>query len=348
MIAPSYQEIVRDEALIVSVVSEDFPLRPSGSRWKAAPGSGTDTLNVFRGRDGVMRYKRYGTDQGGTVFEFLKDYRGIHDRAEALRVLGYGDGSTAPRRLRLPPRRPPRPAGPPAWQVNADAYLARYTSHPKRYALWQAYRPFWPSTIDKWRLGVGVLPMGSGECRHERLILPVMLGGVLKGFRGRVIDCSCTKWLGTKGSEAVLFGSDQLRLGLEVIVTEAPISVILAAQEQPGVNVVAGTAGAGTWLDAWTAFLVSSRVPQVVVWFDNDLAGGPNPDTYEMESKAWREKWTAKHPGRPVPDVPKPAGPRVMQKLAKAGLDAITYTWPPLTPLHADFDQLVMARMGLA
>jgi hypothetical protein len=357
MSEPTFDEIVRDEALIVSVVGEDFPLVPAGQRWVCRRGGPSDTLNVFRGRDGVMRYKRFGTDQGGTVFAYLRDYRGCHDRAEAMRVLGYGADAPAPRRRPLL-RAAPRPAPPPAeWKDRAEEYLARYEEHPDRYRLWGQYRPFRRETVMAWRLGVGPLPqhrnaagalVNPGGCGHPRLILPVILQGRITGFRGRTIPgvCDCAKWVGVKDGEARLFGADRLRLGLETIVTEAPVSVILAAQERDDVNVVAGTAGAGTWQEAWTKLVAKGRPPQVVVWYDNDLAGAPNHDTYRTLVAEWEERWRAKHPDKPMPARPQPAGPRVQRTLAEAGLYTILYQWPPGTLPHADFDAWLMERMA--
>lgn len=218
------------------------------------------------------------------------------------------------------------------WQKQPDKYLAKFCAAPDRVSAWQRYRPLTLATIAAYDLGVGVLP--SSQCKHKRLIIPLKEAGKIVGFRGRAIDCDCDKWLCSAGSKTLLFGADKLYQGCTVVVIEAPADVIFGSQMEPGYVIVAGTSGVGTWLDEWTALLYR-YASQVLIWFDNDLAGDPNQETMER----CLAEWKAEHPkGKP----PRPFGPVLQARLRKAGLLAVRNSWPHGTPVKADFGWKLM------
>jgi DNA primase len=138
------------------------------------------------------------------------------------------------------------------------------------------------STLDEYCFGSGALPLS--RCGQERLILPVIQDGRLVNLRGRVVPggrqlrpclegCDHPKWLQAAGGDTVLFGAETLFPGAEVFVAEAPLSCVLLRQQRPELAAVAGTAGAASWKEEWTAAIAESRPADVVVWLDNDAAG---------------------------------------------------------------------------
>ena len=239
-----------------------------------------------------------------------------------------------------PPRRK-KEAKPPRsflWQERANHVLGEFVSYPDRLSLWQTYRPFTERTIQRWSLGVGILP--SCRCKHQRLIYPAYDGEKIVAFRGRRIACECDekkyKWLQAAGSTVALWGFELLFEHQTVIVCESPVDAMLAMQEHSGVVAVASTGGAGTWRDEWTGWLFRSHPYHVVVWYDNDLAGAPTPETFRQLAAEWRQK----HPE--AKKLPRANGPWVTNKLLKAGLPAALYHWPTGTPPKTDLSSVYM------
>ncbi len=140
------------------------------------------------------------------------------------KVLGMGE-----RDYSAEVRRPePKPVKPASWMANPGGLLAKYESHPRRYELWQGYKPLQRSTIERRRLGVGVLPVS--RCHHERLIVPIWDGSMLVGLRGRSLGCDCGKWLapgGTVLNLLPLFNADSLRRGAVVWIVENPVDALM-------------------------------------------------------------------------------------------------------------------------
>jgi len=105
------------------------------------------------------------------------------------------------------------------------------------------------------------------------MIYPVYEEEAVVALRGRAVDCTCPKWLNSKGSKVALWGSQYLRLGAQVYIVENPVDAMLLMQEWPTKVAVAGTGGAGTWRDEWTKRILTSRPSQIWIVYDNDVAG---------------------------------------------------------------------------
>lgn len=225
------------------------------------------------------------------------------------------------------------------WRRKPELYVQRFQKALETMRRWEAYRKFDLDTIAKWRLGVGVLP--SSQCKHRRLIYPVIIGGEIVGLRGRAFECDCTKWLQSAGSNAQLFNQDALAPGCVAIIVESPADVMLAEQtlrsKQPGKMSwvpIAGTAGAGTWKDEWSRLLVQKKVAGVYLWLDNDLAGDPNP---KMRQRLLSE-WHARNPAAKT--GPLPAASKVVASLTRYGLKVDRYQWPDEAPAKVDWGWL--------
>lgn len=240
--------------------------------------------------------------------------------------------------------KPQRVQAPRNWQQQPEWYLDGFCGAWDRIERWQAYKPLTLDTIACWRLGVGRLP--SSPCQHKRLIYPLIESTRIVGFRGRAIDCDCDKWISSGGTTAKLWGRDLLARGATVIIAENPVDAMLAMQCESSVIAVAGTAGAATWHDEWSSAIVASRPSRVLVWFDNDLAGNPNAETYRSELIAWQRTMAARvHAGKikQMPTFPTPNAPKVANSLLSAGVSASCYSWPAGTPAKYDLGALLEA-----
>lgn len=249
----------------------------------------------------------------------------------------FDDNFTAPARYeKSKPKSPPKPR---PWQGNAAAIVDRYSRHPRRVELWQNYRPFTLDALNRFYLGVGVLP--SCRCKHERLVYPVWDSGRIVGLRGRAITCDCAKWLQSAGSTARLWTSHTPTNEKTGIVCESPVDGMFAWQETPGIVTVASTCGAGTWKDEWTKYLKTVFVSVVrwVVWLDNDLPGQAMGATRQKLLIQWKKE----HPNAKT--TPKANGPRICNNLLREGLRAILYRWPATSPPKMDLSaQLMLGR----
>lgn len=237
-----------------------------------------------------------------------------------------------------PAKRAVQSVAPRSWQQRPDYYLSRYTGALDRVTRWTAYKPLFIESIQRWKLGVGVLP--SSRCKKRRLILPVFDQGRIVAFHGRAYQADDTdaKWLTAGGSsKQVLFNSDLLRPDATVVIVENFVDAILATQAAPDVVAVAG--GGASWQEAWTAQIAASRPRQVLVWLDHDLAGnGSRHHQAELIAEWKRRNPKAQH-------IPEPSGPKIANQLLEAGARASLYEWPKGSPLHADIGQsLVGAR----
>jgi len=235
---------------------------------------------------------------------------------------------------RKPQSKPPPRRRPFGWQENSYHVLRQFIGNPNRVELWNNYRPFTTRTIERWKLGVGMLP--NCRCQHRRLVYPAFLGDKIVAFRGRAFECGCDKWLQSAGSQIVLWGDELLTEGQTVIVCESPIDAMLAMQETPGIVAVASTGGAGNWREEWTKRLRDARPYHVVVWFDNDLAGTPTPETLRELGREWMEK----HPK--AKKLPRQNGPWVANLLLKERIPTALYHWPGGTPPKMDLSAKFM------
>lgn len=237
----------------------------------------------------------------------------------------------------------------PVWlDRSADIALA-WAQHPNRVALWQAYKPVSTETIARYHLGVGCLDLYRGvgyhtsRCPHERLTYPVAdLEGRVRALRGRTLaddPCTCgAGWMSVAGSEVLLWGADlPYRPGL-VVVAENPVDAMLARQE--GIAAVAGTGGAGTWRPEWSAYLARKAPVQVIVWYDNDLAGWPNEETYAAQTAIWQ----ANNPRATT--TPQPNGPKVAKSLAAVGIRVSHHPWARGTPVGYDLGKYISEDIG--
>ena len=162
-----------------------------------------------------------------------------------------------------------------------------------------------------------------------------MAAGKVVALRGRRTTCTCdAKWIQAMGSRSALFNADGLRCGAQVVVSESPVDAMLLMQEMPEVVAVASSNGAATWRDEWTAVIAASQPESITVWYDNDLAG--TPSNYEEMAREWR----AAHPQ--ATRIPDPNGPRVVNRLLRAGLRARLCQWPLGTPAKADLGWALM------
>jgi hypothetical protein len=366
-------QIRADERLLVSTIQQDYPeLAQRGQRYSIPRGHDADSLSVYRvtaGRyAGEWRWTRFGTGESGSVIDWMIAYRGASDVSGALEMLGLGSGprqAATPKTRRVNAR--PQPVEFFRWDRRPLDYLDEYTSPTWVLDWWKRYRPVVTDQIVKeHRLGVGRLPIWwaedakrwvpSGGCGHSRLIYPIwereptgpLDRGQPIGFRGRSFEPECLercpKWLSAKGIPAVLYGIRKAPPGSSLIVCESPVDAMIAnSTGRTNSYVVAPTAGAGTWRDEWTEQIVMTNPLGVIVWYDNDLAGTPNGETYKAELDAWFRRIAAKNVERVnkgqksiSPNLPEPGGPKLAKRLRDAGLKVSIYEWPPGTPAHAD------------
>lgn len=244
----------------------------------------------------------------------------------------------------------------PPWRTDAGEaarILARYTGRPDRYQHWQNYKPVSTSMVDRLRWGVGSLDMypyygwHTSRCPHDRLIYPVLWDGEIIAFRGRQMACQCAgdTWLNMSGSAPALYGIDMAPPGSILILCENPVDAMLVHEYQHDYYGAATTGGAGTWRDDWTARLVALQPRQVVVWYDNDLAGSPNAETLAAEVAAWRAKMLSALDAGKIKSLPStpptPHGPRVAAQLRAAGLRVCCGAWPPGTPVGWDIGKQI-------
>lgn len=245
--------------------------------------------------------------------------------AELLNIRATSDAPVAPRRAVLAP-------APREWQKRPDIWLDRYCGALDRVQAWQSYKKLSLDSISRFRLGVGKLP--SSRCEHRRLIVPIFSRGKVVAFHGRAYLSQDTdaKWLTAGGSsKQVLFNADRLTPGATVAITENFVDAILVEQHEPGV--IAVTGGGANWRDEWTAQIAKMRPQHVLVLLDNDLAGWPSPDTYELLSTQWHRE----HPGMAVPE---PRGPKIAASLVQAGVRSVRGPdWPRGTAPKWDIGQ---------
>lgn len=153
--------------------------------------------------------------------------------------------------------------------------IDRYERHPKRFQLWQAYKPLSEELIIQYRLGVGRLPKEDGTFySDERLIVPLIRDGKLVMLRGRSMPQSKhpAKWL-TRGTPARLINGDLISSNSVVVIMENWIDALLAMMLLPDVTPVATSGGASTWLDSWSKYIAKIKPKGIIMAMDNDKAG---------------------------------------------------------------------------
>ena len=135
-----------------------------------------------------------------------------------------------------------------------------------------------------------------------------------------------------------MWGAENLRPGATVWLTENYIDAMLLMERHPDyVGLAVG--GASIWRDEWTKVLADSKPGRVVVILDNDLAGQATGRTLAKLQAERTAK--AKAAGRTLPPI-YPAGPKLANRLRKAGISAHLFPWPVDSPAKADLGWLLM------
>jgi DNA primase len=235
------------------------------------------------------RYHCFTCGRSGDALTWLLEYRGLDWRA----IINLaGSGADAPAGPGLA-RTPPKPAGPPspAWQARGRALVEACEA-----ALWgeggeqaRAYlhkRGLRDETIKRWRLGYN--PVGRYDLREvwdlpsspekrdvwlpKGIIIPWLVGGSLWAVNVRR-PTGDPKYFKIPGSQAALFGADDLRGCELVLLTEGEFDCILASQELGDVIGVASLGSASKHLDlaSWGAHLLPARA--ILLAYDQDPSG---------------------------------------------------------------------------
>lgn len=86
-----------------------------------------------------------------------------------------------------------------AWTYRLGGIVESGHAHKDVYDAWYAHKRVPREVVDQWMLGVGPLP--SSKCNHDRLLVPVVdRFGKPVWIRGRKLNCSCKeKWLAAGG-----------------------------------------------------------------------------------------------------------------------------------------------------
>lgn len=261
----------------------------------------------------------------------------------------------------------PRPPKDAPWMERSEQLAERFAAAPDAIECWRTYKPLPASAVQSYQFGVGVFPglvFKRGErwevCNHRRLIIPLRAGGEITGFRCRVIDCGCTKWISPSGTELPLFNGARLSAGKfqsqtdktrarehllgdchgspvennVVMIVENPADALLA-EAQLSYAAVA-TLGVGIWREEWTQAFADAQPEMTVIAYDHDLPG--NGASSEREHRQMVAAWSAQRPGvKP----PVPGGVRLANKLLAARVPAARYPWPESTPLGYDVGELL-------
>lgn len=220
------------------------------------------------------------------------------------------------------------------------------------YNMWSAYKKgIPPSVYDFYKMGIGELPDKASRCNHTRLIIPLIGGGDIFGLRARHISCDCPKWLGISGNKKFLFNGGSLVNSTEeerkgslgkslfkitnedtLYIVENPIDSILL-YEKFGKKSVA-TLGITMWEDKWYDIIAEASPKKVIVLFDNDLMGAPNPETYKQQCIVRSQKTG-------VFLEPTPLAFTRVKELKDRGVAASVYRWPDGSPHKMDVGMLL-------
>lgn len=230
-------------------------------------------------------------------------------------------GMTPDATYKAPPARDKKKARKtPDWMKHPEIYVRQYEDHPLKYEMWDEYKTLPHSVIDRRRLGVGVLPKYSSQCRHSRLIVPIIVGTMIVGLRGRAIDCDCGKWLSAEGSTLdmmPLYGVDEIPPAAIIWIVENPIDALIISSSTETSYGVA-TYGVTYWRDGWTETLKSLCPKMIYVAYDNDLPG--NGGAWHRQQMI--DAWLLHHK-----QTPKSNGIRLANDLAAEKLPVKLFDW---------------------
>jgi hypothetical protein len=293
---------------ILSILPAGWELRKVGATEFAGPCpmcGGEDRFHVCTRRN---KWLCRGCAEGvwSSTIDYIKASLGLAT-GEAIAFLVEGNDALPQRVIRREViTEAPPPAAPPRWLEQAPLYTASYRAHAQKYRAWQKYKPLTNETIDRFELGVGVLPPYSSSCQHERLIVPVRdMTGVTVGYRARRIDCACDRhWTATKGIGSHIYGWNTCSIGSVIWIVENNVDALLFWQEyrEYGWGALSPTTGAAThWRKEWLYGLAAWEPQLVVVAYDHDEAGvkGGIKLTRELNAQGFtarRFEWPASAP----------------------------------------------------
>lgn len=265
------------------------------------------------------------------------------------------------------PVSPPKPQHKPIWLSQKQAVCNHVVKATDKYDLWYEYKRVTPDMVDKYRLGVGVLP--SCQCKHHRLITPFFEHDNPVWFRGRRVDCDCNNWLGASGVspyDISLPGIEDVPQNGIVFVTENRVDAMLITEKSPYYGVA--TLSTSYWCDKWTKQLRAAKPSQVIVLFDADLPGNGLPigdfqqavkrrivKRFHVEHPVivstltldggWLVEWQAGETSGEI-HIPQPAGVKLANRLLGAGIKNVTVGKWQEGELGLDVGQLYVNSLG--
>lgn len=205
IIADKIQSI-KDSINCQDYIGRDIDLKGRG-KWLTGFCPFHDNHNTPSFSVAIDGWKCYGAcSESGDIFSYVMK-REKCDFTRAYEILANGLPLTAdkPVKPQISPKIAPKSANRTFTPIN-----------PKigNLGQWQRYAPSLSADlVDGYGLTSGVMP--SNTCHHARLLVPMSIGGVVYGFRGRALDCHCAKWSQSAGSRAILYNGAILLSGLK-------------------------------------------------------------------------------------------------------------------------------------
>lgn len=284
----------------------------------------------------------------------------------SLKRFAIESGKTEQREVLRPLPRPVT-AVKPVWLSQKKTVFDYSTRSPNKYDLWYQYKCVTPDMVDKYKLGVSVLP--SCHCTHPRLITPFLENGNPVWFRGRRIDCDCNNWLGASGVspyDVSLPGIEESPENGVIFITENRVDAMLITEKTPYSGVA--TLSTAYWCDKWTHQLRDVNPSRVIILFDADLPGNGLPalDFQEAVRRRVSRRFNVECPSileiRPLDDgwvvkwesaetigeihIPQPSGVKLANKLLAAGLKNVVVAKWREGELGLDAGQLYVNSLG--
>lgn len=216
------------------------------------------------------------------------------------------------------------------WKAMWPKILERYLANSDKYKLWYNYKGVLPETVDKYQLGIGMVPASNGKWwSGTRLIVPVIRDGVMVGIHGRAIGEHSVKWAAASGSDKKALWMETCKGAKLVAIMENYVDALLLKQLHPDLGVMA-LGSARVLHDEEMAVLQEAKPELTIMMLDNDLVGQANEPTKRYLIK----QWEVKNPGKRCPVVLN--GIRNVNMLTKNRLKSIAFPWPKDAPPKAD------------